>query len=194
MTERVPSLYSGIRSRPRYYPAPPAPAGRRRAGQQRSPGTRRRSAPLQSGKAPAALRPAHGGGLASTVSRQSAPSARVMKQGCRPHRYDRQPVHRLSGVGKLHLHCRTVSGALHRAASLCLRQRSQFRHRDGADFYPAAAVCKGVCAAGCRKDPPAHRSPALRHPDCVHRWRNTRLHQLIGTSAGQPLERVKMTG
>ena len=108
---------------------------------------------------------------------------------------DSQPVHRLSGIGKLHLHrCAGVRRVAQRS-QLVLRQRGQFRHGDGVDVpYPAAAVCKGGALPDAEKIRQHIVHPALGgiqigvHTD----GGNARLHQLIGHIGGaQPLERVK---
>ena len=100
---------------------------------------------------------------------------------------DCQPVHRLSGVGKLHLHrCAGVRCVAQRS-QFVLRQRGQLRHSDGVDVpYPAAAVCKGGALPDAEK--------VGQHIQIgVHtNGGNARLHQLIGHIGGaQPLERVK---
>lgn len=107
---------------------------------------------------------------------------------------DRQPVHRLSGICKLHLHrCAGVRRVAQRC-QLVLRQRGQLRHGDGVDFpHPAAAVCKGGALPDAENIRQHIVHPALGgiqirvHTD----GGNARLYQLIGHIGGaQPLERV----
>ena len=108
---------------------------------------------------------------------------------------DRQPAHRLSGIGKLHLYCRAGVRRVAQGSQLTLSQRGQFRHCDGVDFpHPAAAVCKGGALPDAEKIRQHIVHPALSgiqirvHAD----GGNARLHQLIGYIGGaQPLERVK---
>ena len=108
---------------------------------------------------------------------------------------DRQSVHRLSGVGKLHLYCRAGIRRVAQRCQLALRQRSQLRYGDGVDVpHPAAAIRKGGALPDTEKIRQHIIHPALGgiqigvHTD----GGNARLHQLIGHIGGaQPLERVK---
>ena len=108
---------------------------------------------------------------------------------------DRQPAHRLSGVGKLHLHCRAGIRRVAQRRQLMLRQCGQLRYGDGVDFpHPAAAVCKGGALPDAENIRQHIVHPALGGIQIgVHtNGGNARLHQLIRHIGGaQPLERVK---
>ena len=108
---------------------------------------------------------------------------------------DRQPAHRLSGVGKLHLYCRASIRRVAQGSQLTLRQRGKFRHGDGVDVpYPAAAVCKGGALPDAENIRQHIVHPALGGIQIrVHtNGGNTRPHQLIRHIGGaQPLERIK---
>ena len=108
---------------------------------------------------------------------------------------DRQPMHRLSGVGKLHLYCRAGVRRVAQGSQLTLRQCGKFRHCDGVDFpHPAAAVCKGGALPDAENIRQHIVHPALGGIQIgVHtNGGNARLHQLIGHIGGaQPLERIK---
>ena len=108
---------------------------------------------------------------------------------------DRQPAHRLSGVGKLHLHRCAGVRRVAQGSQFALRQCGQLRHGDGVDFpYPAAAVCKGGALPDAEKIRQHIVHPALGGIQIrVHtNGGNARLHQLIRHIGGaQPLERVK---
>ena len=108
---------------------------------------------------------------------------------------DRQPVHRLSGICKLHLHRCAGVRCVAQGSQLTLRQCGQLRYGDGVDVpHPAAAVCKGGALPDAENIRQHIVHPALGgiqigvHTD----GGNARLHQLIGHIGGaQPLERVK---
>ena len=106
-----------------------------------------------------------------------------------------KPVHRLSGICKLHLHRCAGVRCVAQGCQLTLRQCGQLRYGDGVDVpHPAAAVCKGGALPDAENIRQHIVHPALGgiqigvHTD----GGNARLHQLIGHIGGaQPLERVK---